>query len=324
MGDTEDYRRDTAAMRSVVRPDDITPRLTAATEARAEALVAASGGRIEVVDQLARNVTFDVLCSYFGVDDTPKAELRVWATRLFEFQFADDGSKALHDDVAHMAPALRHHVDTLIARRRAGPPGADDVLSRCLQMQVQGVPGFSDANIRCALIGFLVGGLPQPPIVVPQALAQLLSRPDALAGARLAAQAGDDALLGRYVFEALRFDPLAPALTRKTPGARLVAAGTPRAKTIPAGSTMLVAFSSAMMDPRRVSDPWRFDPSRPACSYLHFGFGLHTCFGKEINHAMLPLMLKPLLRRSKLRLASRPSGLLVKRGPFVDRMTVEF
>lgn len=323
MGDTPDYRRDTAAMRSVVRREDITATLTQATARRAAALVAAAPGRIEVVDQLARNVTFDVLCPYFGITDTPDAALRVWATRLFEYQFADDGSKSLRGDVAQMAPALRAHVDELIAARKATMPGADDVLGRCLASQVAGKPGFTDKQIRSALIGFLVGGLPQPPMVVPQALEQLLRRPDALAGAIAAAMADDDALLAGYIFEALRFDPLAPALARQTKRNHTVAEGTSRATLIPADTTMLVSFASAMMDPRRVSNPASFDPHRSTHSYFHFGYGLHTCFGMHINQTLLPQILKPILRCPELRRASGVSGKLVKRGIFAETLWVD-
>jgi cytochrome P450 len=333
MGDTDEYRRDTAAMRSVVRPDDIGPRLVPATAARAEALVAASGGRIEVVDQLARNATFDVLCPYFGITDTSDSMLRVWATRLFEYQFADDGSAALHDEVARFAPALRAHIDALIAARRAAGPGtvaeADDtVLGRCLRRKGEGTPGFADEQIRSSLVGFLVGGLPQPPMVVPQALEQLLRRdgaPDhALAGAQAAARAGDDALLAGYVFEALRFDPLAPALTRVAARERVIAEGTSRAVAVPAGATVLVGFASAMMDPRRIRDPARFDPGRPPGEFMHFGHGLHTCFGIHINQALLPQIIKPLLVRPRLRRAPGQAGRLSKRGPFADRLEVAF
>ena len=330
MGNTPDYRRDTAAMRSVVRPDDLVPHLTTQTEQRAEDLVNASGGRIEVVDQLARNVTFDVLCDYFGITDTPQADLRVWATRLFEYQFADPGNDAdLGAEIAVMAPKLRSHVDALIAARRTGIAGMSgeepaDVLGRCLVKQAAGIDGFSDTQIRSALIGFLVGGLPQPPMVVPQALEQLLRRPAELAAAQQAARDDDDELLAGYIFEALRFDPLAPTLPRNVARDHIIAEGTSRARTIPAGKTMYVSFASAMMDPRRVSGPTRFDPRRPETDTIHFGLGLHKCFGFYINKALLPMMLKPLLKREHLRRAAGARGRLVKRGPFADALWVEF
>ena len=95
-------------------------------------------------------------------------------------------------------------------------------------------------------------------MVIPQALEQLLRRPRQLASAQTAARSGEDALLSRYVFEALRFDPLAPALLRSAARNHTVATGTARATPIPSGAKVFVAFSSAMMDERRVADPRKF------------------------------------------------------------------
>ncbi|MEO8811306.1 MAG: cytochrome P450 [Caulobacteraceae bacterium] len=325
MGDTPAYRRDTAAMREVVRAGDIAPRLTGSVARAAAAVVDGAPGRIEVVDALARKVTFEVLCDYFGVRDPPDADMRVVATRLFEFQFADPtNDPALRRDVDVMAPLLRRHLDATIAARRRVGSAIDDVLGRCLDRAASGAPGFSDVEIRTGLIGLIVGGLPQPPMVVPQALDQLLRRPDALAGAAAAAAADDDALLAGHVFEALRFDPLAPALMRAVVRDRTIAAGTGRATALKAGSSLLVSTRSAMRDPRRIRDPGHFDPRRPAHDYLHFGYGLHTCFAMAINRAVLPLMLKPLLLRPGLRRAPGAAGRLSKRGAFADSLTVDW
>ena len=323
MGDTPQYRADTGAMRRVIRRDDL-PMLAAKVEARAEAIVARAGGRVEVVDELVRRVTFDFLADYFGVPPPPDGDLRVWATRLFEYQFVASDAP-LRAEVDEIAPALRNHIQRQIAQRRANPDAAkDDVLARCLELQEAGEPGFSDAQIRTALMGFIVGGPPQPPMVVPQALEQLLRRPDALREAQAAALAGDDALLAGYVREAMRFDPLAPGLPRVVLKEWKLAAGTKRARTIPAGSTVLAAFSSAMRDGRRVREPETFDPRRPAHEYIHFGYELHQCFGMHINNATLHLMLKPLLKRKNLRRASGETGKLRKNGAFAESLTVEF
>jgi cytochrome P450 len=92
---------------------------------------------------------------------------------------------------------------------------------------------------------------------------------------------------------------------------------------IKAGTTVAVCFASAMRDPRRVADPETFDPDRAAEAYMHFGFGLHRCFGEAINRAVLPAMLQCLLKRG-IRRAPMPEGWLVKRGIFADRLWVEF
>jgi len=323
MGDTPEYHADLSVMRNVVAASDL-PRLAKAVEARAEAIVAGAGGRIDVVDTLAREVTFGFLSDYFGVPKPAGGDLRVWATRLFEFQFADQGNDpSLRAEVDQIAPALRAHIDAEITRRH-GAPKQDDLLGRCLIRQQANEAGYSDLEIRTALMGFIVGGPPQPPMVVPQAMEQLLRRPVALAEAQAAARADDDDRLWRYVFEAMRFDPLAPGLPRVALKDWTLGQGTSSPAQISAGSQVLAAFASAMMDPRRVRDPNLFDPDRPANDYIHFGYGLHECFGRFINRATLHLMLKPLLKRQGLRRAAGPEGRLRKNGPFAERLIVTF
>jgi cytochrome P450 len=269
-------------------------------------------------------VTFGLLGDYFGVPQPADGDLAVWGTRLFEFQFVDQGNDPeLRKQVDEIAPALRLHIQNEIARRRI-EPGKDDVLSRCLALQAAGDAAYSDDFIRTSLMGFIVGGPPQPPMVVPQAMEQLLRRPKVLAEAQAAARADDDDRLRRYVLEAMRFDPLAPGLPRVALTDWTLGRGTSHAATIPAGAQVLAAFASAMMDPRRVANPRVFDPDRPASDYMHFGFGLHECFGRHINHATLHLMLKPLLKRPNLRRAAGKAGKLSKNGPFAERLVVTF
>jgi cytochrome P450 len=323
--DAGEHDRDAEAMRKVVRIEDIKPRLIPEVERLGEQIVREGNGRLEVVDSLVRRLTFEVYQSYFGIPDPPGEDLRVWATRLFEFQFVDMGDDpALRTEVDRIAPALRDHIQHLMDARRSSGTEQDDVLGRCLAMQKRGEPDFDDGHIRSSLMGFIVGGPPQPPMVVPQALEQLLRRPEALAGAQQAARDDDDDLLAGHVFEAMRFDPLAPFLPRVAAADSVIAAGTSRAVKVPKEGRILVAFSSAMMDERRLPDPKTFNPRRLPPEYIHFGYGLHQCFGIHMNKALLPLMLKALLKRSNLRRAPGRDGRLRKRGAFADALHVEY
>ena len=328
MDDTPDYRRDTGTLRKAVRVSDIPDRLIGEVERLGEKFVEDAiqdgRGQIEVVD-LVRRITFELYQTYLGIPDPPGAVLAVWVMRLFEFQFADDfNDPALRKEVDVVGPALRSHIDTLISTRKAAGEGQDDVLGRCIAIQAEDPASFSDVQIRTSLLGMIYGGPPQPPMVVPQALEQLLRRPDALKGAQQAARAGDDQLLAGFVFEAMRFDPVAPFLRRVAKEQAVIAAGTPRAATVPKDTTVLVAASSAMMDERRVPDPARFDQSRTPENYIHFGLDHHQCFGIHMNNALLPLMLKPLLKRQNLRRAPGARGKLSKRGPFADQLWVAY
>lgn len=323
LANTPEYRDQLHAMRQVVQNKDLAS-LAARAEELAEKIVAVSNGAVEVVD-LVRRVAFELMSAYFGVPAPAGGRLDVWATRLFEYQFTGSPKdEDLRAQVDAIGPAFRAHIDAEIARRKAVGAEGDDIIARCLARQAAGEPGYSDVQIRTAVLCMMVGGPPQPPMIVPQAMEQLLRRPDALAAARAAALAGDDDRLRNIVMEAMRFDPLAPALPRRATRAWTLAAGTSRQRAIPAGATVLVGFASAMMDDRRLPDPKVFDSGRRPHEYIHFGCGLHECFGRYINHATLHLMLKPLLVRDNPRRAAGPDGRLTKNGIFAERLVVQF
>ena len=67
-----------------------------------------------------------------------------------------------------------------------------------------------------------------------------------------------------------------------------------------------------------------FDAGRTPDQYIHFGHGLHQCFGTWINQATLHLMLKPLLKRPNLRRASGRDARLRKHGAFASTLIVAF
>jgi len=319
---TEGSGPDVDALRSVIRSDDLS-RLARTVEAEAEAIVTNANGRVDIVDGLSRQLAFSFLTAYLGLPAIPQAELRAWSTRLFEYVFFGGGAE-LASEAAAMAPLLRAAIDAEIVRAKAGKVDGDTVLARCLRRQAQGDARFTDEWIRTNLAGMIVGGPPQPPVVIPHMLDQLLRRPDALASACAAARADDDDLLYGHLLEALRFRPLAPAILRIAPRDTVLAIGSGHDARIPAGTKLFVGIGSAMQDPRRLPDPSGFDPRRPRDAYLHFGLGVHHCFGRFINQATLPMMLKPLLKRSGLRRAPGKAGRMAVNGPFPTALWVAF
>jgi cytochrome P450 len=74
-----------------------------------------------------------------------------------------------------------------------------------------------------------------------------------------------------------------------------LAPATLRARTIPEGAMVFAANHSAMFDPLDVPDPRQFRTDRPWETYIHWGSGLHACFGDAINRAVIPAILTPLL-----------------------------
>jgi cytochrome P450 len=184
---------------------------------------------------------------------------------------------------------------------------------------------MDDLGIRNNLIGLLIGAVPTTSKAAIQALNELLDRPDALAAAGRAARADDDQLLARYIFEALRFNPVNPLIYRRAARDATIAKGTLRARKVLKGTMVLAANLSAMFDPLKLEAPNAFRVDRPWEDYLLWGYGLHTCFGSHINEVLIPAILKPLLKANGLRRASGPDGLVnTNSTPFPAHLVLEF
>jgi cytochrome P450 len=85
----------------------------------------------------------------------------------------------------------------------------------------------------------------------------------------------------------------------------------------------VAATQSAMFDSKRIDDPETFRVDRPGYAYLHWSYGLHTCFGRYINAVQLPAIVKALLLRG-IRRAPGAAGQLTKSGPYAGSLSVSF
>lgn len=223
------------------------------------------------------------------------------------------------------AAQCRTYLDALIQERKASPGDRDDILNRCLAMQRAGLPGMDDICIRNNMIGLIIGAVPTISKAAVQALDQLLDRPLALERAQRAARADDDALLARYVWEALRFAPVNPVIYRRATRDTMIAPNTLRATRVPKSTMVLAANLSAMFDRKCVDNPNSFQIDRPWDQYILWGGGLHTCFGAHINQVLVPAILKPLLRQQGLRRAAGGLGQIDTGGtPFPVHMWLLF
>jgi Dyp-type peroxidase family len=324
------YEHDVSVLRLAFRRGDL-PQLAQIVARHANEVIAAAGagGTLDFVGDYTEVVPARVIADYIGVQGPDEETLSEWANLLFDEIFNN-----VKNDPALTRPALaaaqewRSQLDNLIAQRKArmaaGDPGGDDVLGRLLQMQK--VPGasFDDAGIRNNLIGLITGWIPTVSKSVSMAMNVLLDRPHELAAAQEAARNQDDNMMTATMFEAMRFAPQNPGLLRKCSADYVLAAGTERASRIPAGTIAFAATQSAMMDKRVIPDPGAFRLDRPSYHYMHFGWGLHTCFGQYIDGIQIPLMAKAVLSQRNLRRAPGDAGKLAFDGNFPGSMTLLF
>ena len=324
MQNSPEYERDVAHMRSVMRRQDMAA-ISGFVANTARQIVAESGGKIELVNQLSRVVPARWIAEYFGTVPPSDRELADWGSAIFQYLFTDlTNDPAVGRAAQDAAGKARQWLDDCIAQRKASGEKKDDVLGRCLELQSIGAPGMDDLGIRNNLIGLITGAIPTTSKCCAQALDQLLQRPDVLAQAQAAAAGGNDALFAAYVFEALRFNPNNPGVFRVAAEDYTVAKGTMRATTIPKGASVLAATQSAVFDENKVDSPNEFRVDRPAWVYMHWGYALHTCFGQYINQVQIPAILKPLVARKGLRRADGDTGKLQYSGPFPASLSVTF
>lgn len=328
LDDTPRYRHDHGVLRAVVRPDDL-DGISSFVAATAEELLDESGGRIDVVGGYADLIAHRTLATYFGTPGPDPVTFIDWARALFQEIFINvRDDRDLWRVSKAAADAVCAYMDQAIAdRKRALDDGAarrDDVLDRLLARQGGQEPALDDLAIRQNLVGLAIGWLPTASKALSLAMEELLNRPEELAGAQRAALEDDDDTVRAYVWEALRFRPQNSGLLRKCRVETTVAAGTGRQETIREGVIVYAATQSAMNDESVFPDPERFRVDRPEGDYLHFGHGLHTCFGEPINREQLPQMAKALLRRPGLRRAQGAAGKLSWNMLFPAGLTLAF
>lgn len=283
-----------------------------------------------MIGDVARRVPGRLVTDYFGASGVQEAQLLGWLRALFCDIFLNPGDldPALKDAAASASIKLCSYLDNKIAlhmeESRNGIPLADTVLARCVAMAAVPETALDPIGIRRNIAGLIVGTLETTSACVANVLDYLLSQPRLLDAAITVAHMGTLDDVRGYVLEALRFNPQAPFLTRIAQKTTVVGAGTDHATTIPAGTTVIVALMSAMSDPDIFPKPEEFNASRPEGDYLHFGSGIHQCFGRHINRLQLPIIVREILRLPGLRRVAGAKGAIQYDGPLPDRFFVEF
>ncbi len=323
MDDGPEYRREQGITRKATRPDDLERiRRFVAAEAAAAVARGRRRGVMDAVRELTRRVPIRLVDHYFGVPAPDEHSMAYWMRILFDHLFFDvAGDKAAEGEAA--AADLNRWVEGVIEDRRAevaaGTCERDDVLTRLVRMQADPDTRLDDVGIRRNINGLIIGTVDSTSKAAANALAQLLVRPAALAGARRAALAGDDVALRGWIYDALRFDPLGLAVPRRAAVDTTIGCGRGR-RAIAAGTPVWAFIFSAMFDDDAIDAPGEVRPDRPGDAYLHFGWGLHACFGRAINAVSLPALLGPLLAEPGI-YAEEP---IRWDGPFPDRLMVGF
>jgi cytochrome P450 len=268
---------------------------------------AADRGSMELVDELAFPVPFQVISDLLAFPTDRSDDVREWSQALtasLEPTVDDDGIDAAERASELMAAYLQEIIDD--RRRHLG----DDLLSALLQVEDDG-DRLSPAELRTFVVLLYVAGHETTVNLIGNGTLALLRHPD-----QLRRWAADPSLDTNAIDELLRFDGPVQQTVR-VPTVDVEYEGVDgRPITVPQGSLVMTVLGSASHDASVFERPEQLLLDRPnANRHLGFAAGVHYCLGASLAKLEASIAITTLIRRfPNLELAGDPG--------WRDRLTI--
>jgi cytochrome P450 len=321
--------RDKAAMRTLLRWDDLPAIRAMAGETASAALRAAtqgSGGVFDVVATVSRLVPLKIVQRCFGFPGPDDATMLAWsrATQADMFHNLTGDPALLQADIA-AGQAMQAWVAKFVdARQPWADAAGEDTVSRLLRLTGLGLSGLDRQGVISNVCGLLVGAIETTSQAIVNATEQILLNPAQAALATAAAQKGDNAALDAIVWEALRFSPMTTFVLRVAAQPAVIAPGSGHQVTVPPGRVVAASIGSAMFDPEVFPAPDDFQP-RPRDLYLHIGFGSHICLGQYVAYEIVPETVRQILLVPGLHVLPQGASAVDNAGgPFAESFKLGF
>src|SRR5712692_999292 len=262
----------------------------------------ADGSAVEFMHDFAYLLPVTVICELIGIPETDRDGFRPVARDLAGvFELNDAGTLPA---INAAAVELLAYFTALAAKRRAGP--RDDLLSDLLAVSDSDDGRLTDAELLHNLTLLLVAGFETTTNLLGNGLQIILQDPPAGEAVR------DGSIPpAAFVEEVLRFDSPVQLTSRIGYGTSV------RGVPVSQGTGVVTLLGAGNRDPRRFTDPARFDPMRPDGGPLSFGGGAHFCIGAALARLEAVVALPRLLSRfPKISAAGEPTrrDTLVLRG----------
>ena len=191
--------------------------------------------------------------------------------------------------------AFLRYIRRLIRVKRTSP--GDDLLTTLVRAEEVGDRMSEDELVAMAFL-LLVAGHETTVNLIGNGMLALLDHPAELERLR-----ADPSMINSAVEELLRYASPLDTASERYPREDVAVAGV----TIPRGSLVLAALSSANRDAGQFPDPDRLDLTRDPNRHLSFGLGPHFCLGAPLARMEGQVAVGTLLRRTS-QLRSTPSA----------------
>ena len=270
----------------------------------------ADGGVVEFMHDFAYLLPITVICELIGIPEEDREGFRPVARDLAGIFELNDIETLPSINAA--AVELLAYFTGLAARRRASP--GDDLLSDLLAVSDAEDGRLTDAELLHNLTLLLVAGFETTTNLLGNGLQIILQDPPAGEAVR-----DGSVPPAAFVQEVLRFDSPVQLTSRIGDGTSV--SGVP----VSPGTGVVTLLGAGNRDPRRFTNPARFDPMRPDGGPLSFGGGAHFCIGAALARLEGAVAFPRLLGRfPKISAAAEPTrrDTLVLRGFDVLPVTV--
>jgi cytochrome P450 len=261
---------------------------------------AAERGSMELIDELAFPVPFQVISALLDMPTERADELRDWSQAITA---AIEPTATLTDlDTAEAALAqLIPYLVTIIEQRRSNP--GDDLLSALLAVEEAG-ERLSPAELISFVVLLYVAGHETTVNLIGNGVLALLRNRDQLSLWR-----DDPTLDDRAVDELLRYDgPVQHTVRIAMVPVSYRGADGEIVEVLP-GETMLTVLGAANHDPAVFDHPHALRLERTnANRHLAFGAGIHYCLGASLARLEASIAITSLIRRFRsLELIGEPT-----------------
>jgi cytochrome P450 len=243
----------------------------------------AAGNQADLVGAFASALPFTVVLLLFGVGQERIPDFQRWTRNLIELMTPVPDAQA-QVAAAHGVAEYHEYVHELLAEKRAHP--GPDITSDLVHYR--NGASMTEDELVSTLTGLLFAAHPTVMCLIGNS-ALLFLNPRS----RWEAMLADRALVGPAVEEVVRYEAPVPTVIRRTTSDVVVGG-----ETIPAGSRVLLVFSSANRDETHYDEPDEFRPGRyNVRDAFTFAEGPHICAGRYLARLEGRIAFEVLLER---------------------------
>jgi cytochrome P450 len=229
-------------------------------------------GEGDLVADFAAPIPINVMAEMLGVPRVDWALFRQWSDEVVQGEYVNKNRTARGEGFGGGHPEFASYVDDLIRSRTRRDDRRDDMVTRLIHTEVDGLR-LTPVEIRTQLISLILGGNETTRHLLANILARLATTPVLLEQLH-----ADPQLIGAVVEESLRLEPPIHQMIRtvEKPLDRFGPSMCP-------GDKIVYAVASANRDVAVFDGPdeWRLDRENGR-DHLAFGDGPHICPGQAI------------------------------------------